>query len=69
MRGLPVSLVAVHRTVSGFARIDRLRAQIEDAMAQTRAEHEQTGKAARVFTKFAYETTTGTWSRALRVVA
>jgi len=55
--------------VFGFARNDRLRAQIEDAMAQARADHERSGAPARVFTEFDYETTTGSWSRARRVVA
>ena len=55
--------------VFGFARNDRLRARIEDAMRQARAEHERTGAAARVFTEFEYQTTTGSWSRARRVVA
>lgn len=55
--------------VFGFARNDRLRARIEDAMRQARAEHERTGAAARVFTEFEYQTATGSWSRARRVVA
>lgn len=55
--------------VFGFARNDRLRARIEDAMRQARAEHERTGAAARVFTEFEYQTASGSWSRARRVVA
>ncbi len=54
--------------VFGFARNDRLRALIEPQMQQARAEHGRTGKAARVFTEFAYETR-DSWSRARRVVA
>jgi hypothetical protein len=54
--------------VFGFARNDRLRALIEAQMREVRAEHARTGKAARVFTEFDYETR-DSWSRARRVVA
>ena len=54
--------------VFGFARNDRLRAMIQPEMQQAQAEHERTGKAARVFTEFPYETR-DSWSRARRVVA
>ena len=54
--------------VFGFARNDRLRAMIQPEMQQAQAEHERTGKAARVFTEFQYETR-DSWSRARRVVA
>jgi hypothetical protein len=54
--------------VLGFARNDRLRAMIQPEMQQAQAEHERTGKAARVFTEFPYETR-DSWSRARRVVA
>jgi hypothetical protein len=52
----------------GFARNERLRTLIEPAMRQAQAEYARTGKAARVFTEFAYETR-DSWSRARRVVA
>jgi len=54
--------------VIGFARNDRLRTLIEPQMRQAQAEHRRTGKAARVFTEFEYETR-DSWSRARRVVA
>lgn len=54
--------------VFGFARNDRLRAQIEAQMQEVQAEHARTGRAARVFAEFDYETR-GSWSRARRVVA
>jgi hypothetical protein len=55
--------------VFGFARNDKLRRMIESEMEQARLEHERTGKPARVFTEFSYQTTTGSWSRARRMVA
>ena len=55
--------------VIGFARNDRLRRIIEPAMQQAAQIHKQTGKPARVFTEFSYQTTTGSWSRSRRVVA
>jgi hypothetical protein len=53
----------------GFARNERLRRMIEAQMAEAARQHAETGKPARVFTEFAYQTTTGSWSRARRVVA
>jgi hypothetical protein len=55
--------------VLGFARNDRLRRMIEAQMAEAARQHAETGKPARVFTEFAYQTTSGSWSRARRVVA
>jgi hypothetical protein len=55
--------------VVGFARNDRLRRMIEAQMAEAARQHAETGKPARVFTEFAYQTTSGSWSRARRVVA
>ena len=55
--------------ILGFARNDRLRRMIEAQMAEAARQHAETGKPARVFTEFAYQTTTGSWSRARRVVA
>ncbi|MGB9464197.1 MAG: IS1380 family transposase [Candidatus Acidiferrum sp.] len=54
--------------VFGFARNQRLRRIIGRAMQQAKQEHQRTGKAARVFTEFAYRTKKS-WSRARRVVA
>jgi hypothetical protein len=55
--------------VIGFARNQRLRRMIEPQMQQAAQIHQQTGKPARVFTEFPYQTTTGSWSRSRRVVA
>jgi hypothetical protein len=55
--------------VIGFARNQRLRRIIEPQMQAAARLHEQTGMPARVFTEFPYQTTTGSWSRARRVVA
>ena len=55
--------------VFGFARNDRLRRLIDPQMQEAARQHAHTGKPARVFTEFAYQTTTGSWSRARRVVA
>jgi Transposase DDE domain group 1 len=55
--------------VVGFARNQRLRRMIEPQIAQAAQMHQQTGKPARAFTEFAYQTTTGSWSRSRRVVA
>lgn len=55
--------------VFGKARNHRLRQIIEAQLTQAAAEYEQTHKPARVFTEFSHETTTGSWSRARRVVA
>ena len=54
--------------VFGFARNERLRQIIEPQMQQAAALHRETGKAARVFTDFLYETR-DSWSRPRRVVA
>jgi len=55
--------------VFGFARNDRLRRIIAPQMEEAARQQAQTGKPARVFTEFVYQTTTGSWSRARRVVA
>ena len=55
--------------VVGFARNDKLRRMIEPQMADAAHQQQQTGQPARVFTEFSYRTTTGSWSRARRVVA
>jgi hypothetical protein len=55
--------------VFGFARNERLRKMIEPNMEQAARLHTETGKPARVFTEFSYQTTTGSWSRSRRVVA
>jgi hypothetical protein len=55
--------------VFGVARNDRLRRSIAPQLAEAAAEHVRTGKRARVFTEFQHDTTTGSWSRARRVVA
>lgn len=57
------------RYVLGFARNDKLRRMIEPQMQQAARQHAATGKPARVFTEFDYKTTTGSWSRARRLVA
>ena len=54
--------------VLGFARNERLRTIIDPQMQQAAALHQASGKAARVFTEFVYQTNTS-WSRARRVVA
>ena len=55
--------------VFGFARNDKLRRIIEPAMQEAARQQAATGKPARVFTEFLYQTTTGSWSRARRLVA
>jgi len=55
--------------VLGLARNSRLRAMIEKEMTEARQQAQQSGKAARVFREFDYETVSGTWSRARRIVA
>jgi hypothetical protein len=55
--------------VLGFARNERLRRMIEPQMQEAIRHHAETGRPARVFTEFRYETTTGSWSRPRRVVA
>jgi hypothetical protein len=54
--------------VFGFARNERLRKLIEPQMEQAGKLHHETGRAARVFTEFLYETR-DSWSRPRRVVA
>lgn len=55
--------------VFGLARNERLRRMIAEAMTQASQQYQQTRQAARVFVEFPYETTTGSWSQARRVVA
>ena len=55
--------------VLGFARNDRLRRMIAPQMEEAARLQRATGKPARVFTEFEYQTTTGSWSKARRVVA
>jgi Transposase DDE domain group 1 len=52
----------------GFARNERLRKIIEPQMQAAAAVYQRTGRAARVFTEFAYQTH-DSWSRPRRVVA
>jgi hypothetical protein len=54
--------------VFGLARNERLRAEIEEAMARAGEQQRTTGQAARVFCEFQYQTRQS-WSRARRVVA
>ena len=54
--------------VLGLAKNERLKAQIVSEQAQAAAEYVQTGRAARVFKEFVYQTRES-WSRARRVVA
>jgi hypothetical protein len=55
--------------VFGLARNPRLRAIVADALAQAARQWEQTRQPARLFVEFSYETVSGSWSRARRVVA
>ncbi len=55
--------------VFGFARNERLRRLIEAAMQEAKRQQQANQEPARVFTEFLYETTTGSWSRARRVIA
>lgn len=55
--------------VLGFARNERLRRIIDASMREAAWLQQETGRPARVFTEFLYQTTTGSWSRARRVVA
>lgn len=52
----------------GLARNSRLRSMIDTQMEQAKAQHQSTGKAARVFAEFPYQTLTS-WSCTRRVVA
>jgi Transposase DDE domain group 1 len=54
--------------VLGLAKNERLKAEITSEQQQAAAEHKQTGKPARVFKDFLYQTRES-WSRARRVVA
>jgi len=54
--------------VLGLARNARLRSLIDEPMVQAQKLHQSTGKAARVFSGFAYSTLES-WSRSRRVVA
>ena len=53
--------------VLGLAKNDRLKAEILRAQEEAAAEYQQTGKAARRFQEFSYQTR-DSWSRARRVV-
>lgn len=55
--------------VFGLARNSRLRTRVAVALAQAARQWEQTQRPARVFVEFSYETVSGSWSRARRVVA
>jgi hypothetical protein len=55
--------------VLGMARNERLRRIVEKPMRKAKYLQRRTGAAARVFTEFKHETTTGSWSRRRRVVA
>jgi hypothetical protein len=54
--------------VLGFARNARLRRKIARPLREAKREHQQTGKAARMFTEFFYRTRSS-WSRSRRIVA
>ena len=53
--------------VVGLARNERLRSLIEEALEEAASRQQQTGRPARVFTEFAYQTLES-WSRERRVV-
>lgn len=53
--------------VLGLARNERLAVALESAMAEAKREHEQSGRAARRFVDFTYQTRQS-WSRSRRVV-
>ena len=55
--------------VFGLARNERLRRFIEAEMEEAKRQQQTSEKPARVFTEFLYETTSGSWSRARRVIA
>ena len=54
--------------VLGLAKNERLKAEITEELAQARQQYAETGKAARVFKEFVYQTRES-WSRLRRVVA
>ena len=55
--------------VFGFARNERLRTLVAEGLAEAARVWEQTQKPARVFVEFSYQTVSGSWSQARRVVA
>lgn len=55
--------------VFGMARNPRLERIVSEALEQARQQWEATKKPARVFVEFEYETVSGSWSRARRMVA
>jgi Transposase DDE domain group 1 len=55
--------------VVGFARNPRLQSLIADSLSQARQQWDKTQKPARVFVEFPYQTVSGSWARARRVVA
>jgi hypothetical protein len=55
--------------VFGFARNERVRALIAEALAEAEQQWQQTRQPARRFRDFSYQTTTGSWSRSRRMVA
>jgi hypothetical protein len=52
----------------GLAKNERLKAEIAQEMGEAKAQYQQTGRAARLFQEFVYQTRES-WSRARRVVA
>jgi hypothetical protein len=52
----------------GLAKNERLQAEIVQEMGQAKAQYQETGRAARWFTEFVYQTRKS-WSRARRIVA
>jgi len=52
----------------GLAKNERLKAEIEKEMGEAKAQHQETGRAARLFKELLYQTRKS-WSRARRVVA
>ena len=52
----------------GLAKNERLKAEIQDPMAEAEARYRHSGQAARVFQEFTYQTRES-WRRARRVIA
>ena len=52
----------------GLAKNERLKAEIEKQLGEAKAQYQETGRAARLFHEFVYQTRES-WSRARRVVA
>jgi hypothetical protein len=52
----------------GLAKNERLKAEIEKQLGEAKAQYQETGRAARLFPEFVYQTRES-WSRARRVVA